>query len=66
MADAPSIPTMFVGLVIPTKLLGTVYFDKSCVLQYFYSTWLGLVNFIKASVCCAHCRVEYLHSIKFF
>ena len=28
-ADASSIPTSFVGMVIPTKLLGTVYFDKS-------------------------------------
>ena len=30
MADATSSPTTFVGMVIPTKLLGTVYFDKSC------------------------------------
>ena len=29
-ADTTSIPTTFVGMVIPTKLLGTVYFDKSC------------------------------------
>ena len=28
-----SIPTTFVGMVIPTKLLGTVYFDKSCEKQ---------------------------------
>ena len=33
LADATSIPTTFVGLVIPTKLLGTVYFDKSCHTQ---------------------------------
>ena len=29
-ADANSIPPHFVGMVIFTKLLGTVYFDKSC------------------------------------
>ena len=32
-ADAISIPTTFVEMTIPTKLLGMVYFDKSCVLQ---------------------------------
>ena len=29
--DTTSIPTIFVGTVIPKKLLGTVYFDKSCL-----------------------------------
>ena len=29
-ADTTSIPTTFVGMAIPIKLLGTVYFDKSC------------------------------------
>ena len=33
-ADTTSIPTTFVGTVIPTKLLGTVYFDKSCICVY--------------------------------
>ena len=30
-ADTTSIPTTFMGTAIPTKLLGTVYFDKSCL-----------------------------------
>ena len=29
-ANTTSIPTTFVGTAIPTKLVGTVYFDKSC------------------------------------
>ena len=28
--DTTSIPTTVVGRQIPTKLVGTVYFDKSC------------------------------------
>ena len=28
--DTNSIPTTVVGIDIPTKLVGTVYFDKSC------------------------------------
>ena len=30
MTYATSIPTAVVGKDIPTKLVGTVYFDKSC------------------------------------
>ena len=36
MSDAISIPTTFVGLVIPTKLLETVYFDKSCMPELLF------------------------------
>ena len=31
--DTPSTPTIVVGQGIPTKLVGTVYFDKSCGLD---------------------------------
>ena len=45
MADATSSPTTFVGMVIPTKLLGTVYFDKSCL----HSRVVG-VNYVIAKL----------------
>ena len=45
-ADTTSIPTTFVGTVIPTKLLGTVYFDKSCI-PYHTIPFLGLVEVIE-------------------
>ena len=33
-AYTTSIPTTVVGIDIPTKLVGTVYFDKSCPPHY--------------------------------
>ena len=33
MTYATSIPKTVVGTDIPTKLVGTVYFDKSCILH---------------------------------
>ena len=35
----PSIPTTYVGTDIPTKLVGTVYFDKSCIILGTYQYW---------------------------
>ena len=33
MADTTNIPTTVVGRHIPTKFVGTVYFDKSCIMK---------------------------------
>ena len=38
-AGTTSISTTFVGTAIPTKLLGTVHFDKSCVLSGSILRW---------------------------
>ena len=41
-ANTTSIPTTFVGTAIPTKLVVTVYFDKSCVLRARVGGVLGV------------------------
>ena len=47
-ADVNSIPTTFVGMVIPTKLLGTVCFDKSCNMHTNQNVWPSRkVHFLK-------------------
>ena len=40
--DTPSIPTIVVGQGIPTKLVGTVYFGKSCYHTYLSDAALQL------------------------
>ena len=65
-ADTTSIPKTFVGTAIPTKLVGTVYFDKSCLLvrssELNKTCWkletFSIARYVK-SCCCGNTITGY-------